>query len=129
MRAADLRQHILGGGAAIVREAVHEGIGKRIEIVRIAVVAEVPDRDDPGRVHCLDHGIEGREVMGGMTVVPRDSPFMGRSPGFPDRSPAGPSIYGLRIRLSTPAFVRKLTFNAMSVSALNGFVRGRMLGV
>jgi hypothetical protein len=68
-------------------------------------------------------------ILGGMTVVPRDSPFMGRSPGFPDRSPAGPSIYGLRIRLSTPAFVRKLTFNAMSVSALNGFVRGRMLGV
>ena len=47
----DARDQVLGGGAAVGGEAVGEIGRKGIGVIGVAVVAEVPDRDDPRLIH------------------------------------------------------------------------------
>ncbi len=79
VRAADTRNHILCRGTGVGRKALDEPRIKRIGVVGVAVVAEVPDRQDLVAVHRLNEGIERREVVLPTTIdegpgdaLPRD---------------------------------------------------------
>jgi hypothetical protein len=85
-RALRLVAHHPRGGGGEAGEAVEEGGGPDVEVVRVAVVAQVPDRPRAGGLRGAQHGQEARPVVaprGGLDEVPAQA-----VPHRPDPVPA-----------------------------------------
>jgi hypothetical protein len=63
VRPPNPRHDVLGGRTAVARELLAEVRRERVDGIRVAVVEEVPDRQDPIPVHRRDHRVDGREVV------------------------------------------------------------------
>jgi hypothetical protein len=68
MRSTNPGRHVFGGSSGIGREPVGEFRRERIEIIGIAVMAQVPDRQNLVAVHGRDEWIKTGEVVSAALV-------------------------------------------------------------